>query len=834
MKNIAIIILSAFLASTAFAQAVVTIDSNTKYQTIEGWGHGGGIFSSLNYEVDSAIRDTLNLQYLNFITDDLGLTGSRMWEVGPRIDGTGMDNGDCDSIDWSKFQSRQIDTMIAKYAVYFKNRVEAEGFKTSFYSSTSYPTGATASRPWVLNHPGERAQQIWANALWWKNNFGIDINYDVIYNEPNGAITGQILVDDIKALGPRLLDRGLATKTQFAEAVAPQTDWNFITPFQTDADLWKYVGRLSYHNYGTADPYRADIRDFAKSLGIPTAQTEMGNPTIDDLFNDLIFGGVTYWEIAFSGSSTLVPTAGNTGWTPSSTYFRMRQLLHYVRPGAIRIGTTSSDSLLRVLSFNQNGKVTTVLLNTGQAKSVDVSGLPSGKYGLSQSSPGTGTFQELGIQTVGNDGKLNIALSNSGLAVTLYPYSGVNHPPTIMSAVISPGYVVLPTSTASLTAKANDAELDFLVYHWSIASQPVGANAVIANPMNSNTNVSGLTVAGNYVFTITVNDGIYTSSSKVYLIVYPTNPPAMLGQAGFRFAAPYGLVFTATGDTTHAIIELPVSSATLQVQVGDLANSNFTGRGKWTMISQPSGANAKLDTTIYIYISIRAQVSNMLIPGDYVFQCNVTNPGHADLTTRVICTVHPQSSGPVINSISATPQTLILPQSSSQLTGNTSDSQGQLLRHWWYAKSVPNGAKPIFDHQGLANSKVSGLTIPGSYVFTLRSFDDIHMTTKDVTIVVQKASGVNNMSTFDAKMMIFPNPVSNYLNLKYSIKENAEVSVTIINSIGIEVMRILDKQFEVQGNHELKVDASTVPSGVYYCSLTLGNQRITKKFVIAK
>ena len=46
--------------------------------------------------------------------------------------------------------------------------------------------------------------------------------------------------------------------------------------------------------------------------------------------------------------------------------------------------------------------------------------------------------------------------------------------------------------------------------------------------------------------------------------------------------------------------------------------------------------------------------------------------------------------------------------------------------------------------------------------------------------------------------------------------------------------RILDNQYQSGGEHELQIDASTLPSGVYYCLLSLGNQRITKKFVIAK
>src|SRR5450432_4478439 len=88
------------------AQDTIAVNSIIHYQTIEGWGHGGGVlggtygaFSML----DSSVANPVNYEYLDYLVNDLGLTGSRLTEVGPRTDGTGMDNGDCDSIDWSKF-----------------------------------------------------------------------------------------------------------------------------------------------------------------------------------------------------------------------------------------------------------------------------------------------------------------------------------------------------------------------------------------------------------------------------------------------------------------------------------------------------------------------------------------------------------------------------------------------------------------------------------------------------------------------------------------------------------------------------------------------------------
>ena len=725
--------------------ADVVIDPAQTFQTISGWGHGGGVLGGTGGAesmLPATLADPVNYQYLDFITGELGLTGTRTWEVGPRIDGTGMDHGDCDVIDWNLFESDSLSAQDAAYLVYFQNRILAEGFQPNFYSSPGYPSHATDAKPWVMNHPGERAQQIWASAQYLKTNYGLNISYAVIYNEPSLAVS--ILSDDIKALGPRFLAQNLSTRVQYAECVAPQTDWNYLTPVLNDPDMWQSVGRISFHNYGTADPYRSYLRDYARARGLTTAQTEMAAPTFDDLYNDLTLADVSYWEVGYSANTTLVPSAGLTGFTPSGTYIRLRQLMHYVRPGALRINAASSDPTQHVLAFLQNGKVTTVIENTSVApQTINLSALPPGNYGVSKAIAGATYFFELGIRTVGPDGLLTLTNVTGGSAITtVYPYTATNMPPTIEVWGASPGYVVAPTNSATLSVIANDAELAPLTSHWSVSNQPAGANAIFSNA-NAGTNVvSGMTVSGAYIFNIAVSDGTNTSTKQVYLVRYDTNPPPVLGQSGFRIAAPYGLVFANPGIVTHANIELPNSAVTLQVGISDLANSDFTGRGTWTLVSQPASANAGISGgTVYIFVSLRANVTNMVVPGDYLFQVNVTNPGHSDLTNQIICTVKPASSAPGITNITASANSIILPNNSVQLSAITGGSTNQPLRHWWYVKTVPAGAKPIFDHQGATNTTVGNLNLPGSYTFTLRAFDDLHETTLDKTITVNAAPG---------------------------------------------------------------------------------------------
>jgi hypothetical protein len=757
-----LMLLAAMLQCERFARgADVVIDATQTFQRIEGWGHGGGVLGGTTGAATmlaSSIADPINYQYLDFLADDLGLTGTRTWEVGPRIDGTGTDDGDCDVVDGNLFEADTLHAQDAGYLIHFQNRILADGSSPSFYSSPGYPTHASDLKPWVMNHPGERAQQIWASALYMKTNYGLNINYAVIYNEP--SIVSTILADDIKALGPRFLTNGLTTRVQYAEAVAPQTDWNYITPELNDPDMWQWVGRLSFHNYGTADPYRSYVRDYGNARGLTTAQTEMGNPTFDDLYSDLTLAGVSYWEVAYSANLTLVPTAGLTGFTPSSTYFRLRQLMHYVRPGTVRVAAISSDPSVRALAFSKNGKITVVIENnSASAQTINLSALPPGDYGLSKSGAGTTFFQELGIRTVGADGLLTLTNIAGGSAVTtLYPYAGTNLPPTIEVWSASPGFIVAPTNNATLSVTASDAELAPLTYRWSVTNEPIGANAVFANSNAATTMVSGLTMAGTYIFNTDVSDGTNTSSRQVYLVAYDANPPPVLGQTGFRIAAPYGLVFGDPTGTTHAVIEQPTSSAVLQAGISDLANSDFTGRGTWSLVSEPSGANASVSGTTYIFVSLRANAANMTVPGDYLFQINITNPGHPDLIAQILCTVKPASSAPVISSITASPASVTLPVNSLQLSAITSGSTNQPLLHWWAVKTVPAGAHPRFDHQGATNTTVSNLILPGNYTFTLRAFDDLHMTTLDKTISVSAAPGAPVINSPAAASVIMGTP----------------------------------------------------------------------------
>lgn len=808
MKICAPLVALLFTAASLRAQVMVTIDTNTSYQTIQGWGHG-----SANLGCGWSPIDSVNYDYVDFLADDWGLTGTRINEIGVRLDGTGIDHGDCDSVDWSLFQAGPA--IYRDYMVHFRDRVLAQGFAPSFYSSTNYASLSTNQKPWVQSHPGERAQQIWANAQYWHDHHGLDMNYAVVINEPTAPWTAQVIADVIKALAPRCAERGLITKAQFPECVAPQTSWQYITAVRNDTDLWRNVGRVSYHDYGTEDPYRSYIRAFGDSIGLPTAQTERDPANIDNLFDDLVKGGVSYWEVAYTGGSTVNGNAGYTSFSPTRYYYRVRQLLHYVRPGGVRKGAIVSDSLVRVLPFKRNDALTTVVYNTAsQTRTVTVEGIPAGRYGVSIAAPSVIAFQELGIRTIGDDHATTVTVP-AGNALTIYPYAGSNLPPTVETWGSTPGVLHAPTSTAQLYITANDPERDSLTYHWSLVSQPAGASAAIANQQSATATASGLTVEGTYVFGVVVGDGAATVSKKVYLIVYTHNQPPTLGFTGFRLASPYGVVLDAPnpgGKPLHTTITLPTSTSILQANISDLENDPITGL--WTIVSQPPGGVAVLDTMTYIYASIRTIVTKMTVPGDYVFQVEIHDTANPPSRCQVICTVLPTNVPPVIATIQATPPTVVFPVHASELSATTTDANNDLLRHWWVVKSAPAGARPLFDHQGRSTTTVSNLMVPGKYTFTLRTFDDISMTTRDVSVQVNDASGIDARGSAmpaDDVMDVSPNPATTGSHVCIDVHAGAIVRGEIIDMLG-RTVAILPEGY----NGMMEWSPESVAEGVYF------------------
>jgi predicted esterase len=107
----------------------------------------------------------------------------------------------------------------------------------------------------------------------------------------------------------------------------------------------------------------------------------------------------------------------------------------------------------------------------------------------------------------------------------------------------------------------------------------------------------------------------------------------------------------------------------------------------------------------------------------------------------------PSNAAPVTNA--GTDQTLTLPVTTAQLTGNAVDTDGSIALYSWTQVSGPAGA--VFDNMNAASPKVSGI-VAGTYVFRLVATDNSGTSTSDeVTITVTQASNPSSNIHLEAE-----------------------------------------------------------------------------------
>jgi len=524
--------LTALAAGPVRAEGTVTISlrPSVRYQTILGWGKTTPWFPAPALLRDQCIERAVNDLGINRLRFE-GFCGNRArgrsweWE---------NDNADPFEINWAAFNTRALDAVASEWLVPWKRAVEARGEKFELYVSPSFFRRGSSGDvpPWMLSDPDEYAEWALALLLRLRDVHGITPDYYCICNEAgnDNAFTPQVVTRMIKALMPRLRRHGFETRIEFPESINARVAWRYVEALRGDPQVWNWVGVLSYHLYGRDNrPYLVKLRDFARQRGLPTAQTEFMNLTIDTLYDDMVLGGVSYWEVyglASPDYRAALSHVSSTAFRGGRWYWRFRQVSHYVRPGAVRIGCESSEAALRCLAFQREARPTLVLINTTpphRERAVIVTGLPAGTYGVSRCI-GQEPYEELGPARAGPDGQLALSLPADSVT-TLYPHIGADLPPTVTEWRAEPDFLTLPASSVRLLCGATDPERDELSYAWSVVQQPGAARVALRPADGACVRAEGLTAPGDYVFAVRVSDGAHEVKRRVLLRVFEGNQP---------------------------------------------------------------------------------------------------------------------------------------------------------------------------------------------------------------------------------------------------------------------------------------------------------------------
>lgn len=82
------------------------------------------------------------------------------------------------------------------------------------------------------------------------------------------------------------------------------------------------------------------------------------------------------------------------------------------------------------------------------------------------------------------------------------------------------------------------------------------------------------------------------------------------------------------------------------------------------------------------------------------------------------------------------------------------------------------------------------------------------------------------------KFVLFPNPVSNVLNMDVTVSNDTKLSFDVSNMLGQNVYSIQPAPF-VNGNSKLQINTSNFDNGVYFISVKENGKTVsTSKFVV--
>ncbi len=81
----------------------------------------------------------------------------------------------------------------------------------------------------------------------------------------------------------------------------------------------------------------------------------------------------------------------------------------------------------------------------------------------------------------------------------------------------------------------------------------------------------------------------------------------------------------------------------------------------------------------------------------------------------------------------------------------------------------------------------------------------------------------------------YPNPFNPTTTISYTLPKAGNVTLTVYNSLGQEVMTLVNNEFKASaGSYNVLFDGSGLSSGIYFYTLTFNNNTIAKKMVLMK
>ena len=402
---VTVAVVPAAAAAPADGAAAVVIDAQRRYQKIDGFGisQAFGTANQVRYLGDVPVRK----QALDMLFDresgagfsilrNLIPSGANPFHsivqtppASPSETPTYVFDPNSDFQDWGQLWMTKEARKRGPVTVY------ADAWSAPGYMKTNNSEingGMLCGTPGAVCASGDW-RQAYANYLVQHVKFyeqaGIPISYLGFANEPSYAVgyssmlvNPEQAVDFAKVLGPTVRQAGLKTTITCCDTIG----WQHLPPYAAavlaDQRAKNSIGVFTGHGYAApantpVDSGNKRVWETEWSHGRGTWNPEWDNGEATSGFSWALnlYNGMTaanlnaflFWygvSTTSTANSNLIRLDGTT-LRPTKRYYTFVNYSRFIRPGAVRIGATSTDDALKVSAYrNAQGPMVVVALNT--------------------------------------------------------------------------------------------------------------------------------------------------------------------------------------------------------------------------------------------------------------------------------------------------------------------------------------------------------------------------------------------------------------------------------------------------------------------------------------
>lgn len=532
--------------------ALVNLSAGTTYQTITGWeatawmGQDGDHHLA-NYSaevIDMAVNELglnrLRLEVRAGVENPVdywtqyqeGVVDYTFWRS--RRYTTVNDDADPDNINWSGYQFSELDNTVETVVQPFMQAVQANGETPLINLNYVAFTGQNgAGTQYIHDDPDEYAEMMLATFIHLDTNYSLVPDYIEPILEPDNVAqwNGYTIGNAIVATKAKLAANGYNPRF-----IAPSNTnmGNAITYFDQMATVYGAVSaldELSYHRYGgVSDANLRTIDQRRRSYNVDTAMLEHIGSGHEDLHKDLTWANCSSWQqfglAGFgpgdSGASYLLIDETDPADPDVTMGWRskfLRQYFAYIRPGATRIGATTSEPAVQPIGFINADGGYVVVAKASQAESITVSGLPAGTYGVTYTTSSVYDVRLTDV-TVSLGGTLSTSIPAAGV-LTVFE---LGRAPVIDVYPTDPEMTIHEDSSVNFTATPREVDPWELEFSWALDGVQVSTSTYFDYH-------AGFDAAGEHQLVVTVRDAqapeSYTTFTWVITVLDVNRPPVI-------------------------------------------------------------------------------------------------------------------------------------------------------------------------------------------------------------------------------------------------------------------------------------------------------------------